>query len=149
VGLDGAFAAAQDVGDVVHRAVLDVAQDDGAALLIGQLTHESPELGVVVGGSRSGGRRADSQESPGLALAPAMDVDRRVQGHATHPGAGLVEVRDALPVLAGLGQRFLGDVLSRGDVASQGAQHRDEPRVLPAEEVFERHDVACCADHHA
>ena len=136
-------------GDVGQRPVLHVEQGDRPALLLGQPANQPPQLGI--GGGRhvaGGGRLADTLQRSRLPATAAADVRRGVEGDPPHPRTRPVQRCDPRPVLLGLRQRLLGEILGPLPVTRQGVEHRDESRVLVTEEALERHRPVTCCDHH-
>src|SRR5208283_1856435 len=146
VGTHRGLAAIQHGGDFLGGQILDIAQQQGQALALGQAVQPSLEaagalgaqellLGVELGRSAQGLGEVVERNGGRAAVAP-QEVDGGVGGDAREPVAGLGEVAELVAALQRLDARFLGQVLGILDAADDVVDEQEDALEVQAQELL-------------
>src|SRR5690606_28292961 len=109
---DGSLGYLEDLADLTHRQILDVAQRHGLGLTTWQPPNLVPELNrwAVRGGEVGWGRESGS--SSHLCFQSTPPRPRQVHSHPPHPSPRRVHRLDPSPIPERPQERLLGDVFS-------------------------------------
>jgi hypothetical protein len=112
VGLDRALGAVEQLGDLRHRAVVDVVQGD-VGLALRKAANKAPQLRIVARQLDLVRAPAGPQPTQGTGLAAGTPAARRnpVGDDFAGPGAGLVEANHPIPGRPRGGQRLVRQLL--------------------------------------
>ena len=147
--LDGVLAQDERLGDLGHRLVLAVEQDQGLAIRLGDPLQRLPDEGLLLprdrflGGARLVAWTARSATSSALADSTGRDALRRAffarfraMPHSQAlRRSGLLERR---PLPPGRPEGLLGHVLAERQVAAGVVRHGADQRLVPPDQDLER-----------